>query len=171
MKKDPIINDFVSLRACVGFLGQADKWWNCLFLGKTGPRILQAIFPRTAHQAAMRSVIQAASLHHDKSLGQRSVNHLFRLPLPVEERVGQVLDSFSEQNWSTMTFENKEEALVKLKGLCPSGITVTPGPVQIGTVSRIISRGAINELAMHYHAAFTQGVQCLPYFGEKIYVR
>ena len=77
MKKDPIINDFVSLRACVGFLGQADKWWNCFFLGKTGPRILQAIFPRTAHQAA--------SLHHDKSLGQRSVNHP---ALSVKQAVG-----------------------------------------------------------------------------------
>jgi hypothetical protein len=48
----------------------------------------------TAHQAALRSAMHAAALHHNKALGKRGVNHLFRLPATLEERIGKLMHGF-----------------------------------------------------------------------------
>ena len=167
MKKESPIVHFIALRAAIGYLGQSEKWWNCEFLGTIGLKMLRTIFPRTYNQASLLSVIQAASLHHDRTLGQRGVNHLFRLPLDVEERINNEINSFKEQDWKDLACNNKEQAMDVLKKLSSSVIKVDAGPVQIGTIGRLVSRQSIDELAMHYHSAFIQQVQCLPYFGGK----
>ena len=173
MKKDSPIHGFVALRACVGFLGQNFKWWPCKFAGPTGIQMLQTIFPRTAHQAALRSVMHAAALHHDKALGKRGVNHLFRLPATLEERIGKLMHGFQPNDWSSLTFASPQQAFDTLKTLGSSQqqIQVAAGPVQVGTIGRVLTRQSVEELAIHYHAAFTQNVQCLPYFGGKMNAR
>lgn len=171
MKKESPIESFIALRVAIGYLGQLQKWWNCQFLGTTGLKMLQAIFPRTCNQAALHSVIQAASLHHDRALGQRGVNHLFRLPLDVEERINNQMNAFKEQDWKDLSCDNKEQAMDVLKRFSSSVIKVDSGPVQIGTIGRLVSRQSVDEIAMHYHAAFTQQVVCLPYFGSKTHGR
>jgi hypothetical protein len=167
MKKESPIESFIALRAAVGFLGQSEKWWNCKFLESVGPRMLQTIFPRTSHQAAHRSAIQAGSLHHDKALGQRGISHLFRLPADVEEALSSHTESFTDKHWSALFLENKEQALDSLRKRCSAEIKVSPGPVQIGTIGQVLTHKSTEELAMHYHSAFIQQVQCLPYFGGK----
>lgn len=167
MKKESPVESLIALRVYVGFLGQSEKWWNCKFLESIGPRMLQTIFPRTSHQAALRSAIQAGSLHHDKALGQRGISHLFRLPADVEETLINRTESYTEKHWAGLFPENKEQALDSLRKRCSSEIKVSPGPVQIGTQGQVLTHKSIEELAMHYHAAFIQQVQCLPYFGGK----
>jgi hypothetical protein len=171
MKKDSPIHGFIALRAAVGFLGQVEKWWACQFLGPVGPRMLQTIFPRTAYQAALRSAIQAAALHHDKALGKRGVCHLFRLPIAVEERIAIAMSQMDTNAWSELSVTNKDTALAILKQFEPSTISVQSGPVQVGTVGRLVTRQSLEELALHYHAAFTSGIACIPYFGAKTSAR
>lgn len=171
MKKDSPIGSYIYLRATVGFLGQSAKWWNCQFLSPTGPRMLQTIFPRTSHQAAIRSVMQAATLHHDKVLGKRGVYHLFRLPSSVEDRVASAMNELDNSSWAELVVTHQETALNMLKKMVASTIQVNPGPVQVGTIGRLVNRQSVEELALHYHAAFTQSVECIPYFGAKLNVR
>lgn len=167
MKKESPVESLIALRVAVGFLGQLEKWWNCKFLESIGPRMLQTIFPRTSHQAALRSAIQAGSLHHDKALGQRGISHLFRLPVDVEEALSTRTESYTDKHLAGLFFENKDQALNSLRKRCSDEIKVSPGPVQIGTLGQVLTLKATEELAMHYYSAFTQQVQCLPYFGKK----
>jgi hypothetical protein len=171
MKKDSPIHGFIALRAAVGFLGQVEKWWACQFLGSTGPRMLQTIFPRTANQAALRSAMQAAALHHDKALGKRGICHLFRLPVAVEERISVAMDQLDTNAWSELVVTSKETAFGILKQLAPSTISIQPGPVQVGTIGRIATWQSAEELALHYHAAFSSSIVCIPYFGAKTNAR
>jgi hypothetical protein len=45
-------------------------------------------------------------------------------------------------------------------------ITAPAGPVQIGVEKKILTRNSVSELAAHYGSAFTQGIQCFPYFAS-----
>ena len=42
--------------------------------------------------------MHAAALHHNKALGKRGVNHLFRLPATLEERIGKLMHGFQPNN-------------------------------------------------------------------------
>ena len=45
-------------------------------------------------------------------------------------------------------------------------ISVEAGPVQIGAIEDAFTDRGLSELAKHYFAAFSQEVQCLPYFAN-----
>ena len=71
-KNAQTIDQFISLRLAVGYLGQNKNtgWWECNFLDSTGLRFLETTFPRTAYAAAFRSTTEAACMVHDQALGR-----------------------------------------------------------------------------------------------------
>lgn len=160
-----IIEQLIQLRALVGFLGEKDqcRWWDTAFLGPTGQKYLSINFPRSAVAAGVNAVTEAARRLHDSRIGKGGVYHLFRMPAASEEKLRrQLLEGQPQPILSC--FENKEDALQKLKAMFESGVSAPEGPVQVGTEKRILSSFAVEEIAKHYHDAFATGKQTFPYF-------
>ena len=153
---------FSTLRWIVGFLGSKNQfaWWDCSFLDETGIRFLSTTFPRSASHAGVQSTVEAAQRVHDQALGRMGCYHLFRLPTAIEDRL-------AEAGGETDEVLNQAEAMAILAGLADASIRAPSGPVQIGVEKRILTPTSVNELAAHYHSAFTQGIRCYPYFSPE----
>lgn len=163
--KQMLIKKFITLRALVGFLGEKPQfgWWDTNFLSSTGLQFLAINFPRSAFSAGCNSVSEAARRSHDERIGKGGVYHLFRFPTSIEESIHkQLLDI--DSNELIAWLNNTEIALEKLKGFVSDSGIAPDGPVQIGTGKNMFSDFAIEELAKHYHNAFSDGKKCFPYF-------
>ncbi len=160
-----MIAKLLQLRVLVGYLGEKDQfnWWDTAFLNKTGQKFLEVNFPRSAFAAGVHSVTEAARRLHDARIGRGRVFHLFRLPAVTEEKVHLELmnaDSAPLLN----AIQSRDEALEALKRIASSTVDAPDGPVQVGTLRRLLSDFAIEEMAKHYYDAFTSEKQTLPYF-------
>jgi hypothetical protein len=161
-----IIEQFIQLRAAVGFLGEKDqfRWWDTAFLGPTGQKYLAINFPRSALAAGMNAVTAAAKRLHDSRIGKGGVYHLFRMPVAIEEKLHrQLLEALPDS--ISPFLQSKEGALQKLKLMFESGVSASEGPVQVGTEKKILSNFAVEEMAKHYYDAFATGKQTFPYFA------
>lgn len=160
-----IIIKLITLRSLVGFLGEKSQfnWWDMNFLSSTGLQFLAINFPRSAFSAGCNSVSEAARRLHDERIGKGGVYHLFRFPTSIEESIHKQLLNI-DSNELIPYLKDKETALNKLKSFISSSVNAPDGPVQIGTGKNMFSDFAIEELAKHYHNAFSDGKKCFPYF-------
>ena len=159
-----MIDKLLQLRVLVGYLGEKDQfnWWDTSFLGKTGQKFLEINFPRSAFSAGVHSVTEAAKQLHDRRIGRGRVVHLFRLPATVEEKVHlELLNAAPAEFFAGI--ETKDNALGILQQLAVSTIDAPEGPVQVGTLKRLLSSFTIEEMAKHYVDAFSAGKQTFPY--------
>jgi hypothetical protein len=158
---------YASLRIAVAILGQSEAagWWTSSFLTPGGISIARYNFPRAADYAALNSTTVAAKRLHDERIGKRRCVHLFRLPLGEEALIQRaILEDDCALLKSRPT--TRAEAMKVLEAESGGLISVVAGPVQIGSITNAFSEAGIVELAKHYLAAFTQGIQCLPYFAN-----
>ena len=160
-----IIKKLITLRSLVGFLGEKSQfnWWDTNFLSSTGLQFLAINFPRSAFSAGCNSVSEAARRLHDERIGKGGVYHLFRFPTSIEESIHKQLFDI-DSNELIPCFKDIETALEKLKELASDSVIAPDGPVQIGTEKNMFSDFAIEELAKHYHNAFSDEKKCFPYF-------
>jgi len=160
MKELEVIRKLSRLTWLVAFLGSKSNanWWDCSLMDRTGLEFLKNVFPRSAAAAAFRATTEAAQRAHDLALGRMGCYHLFRFPLPVEEQ----LAKFPLNHLGLIS---EGDALTELAGLADASINAPEGPVQVGVAKRILTPAAVNELAAHYHSAFSQGIRCYPYFS------
>ena len=161
-----LIQQFVSLRLVVGFLGEKKQqgWWDCSFLNSVGVRFLSETFPRTARAAAIRSTTEAARLSHDAAIGKLGTFHLFRLPTELEDRIEAELDAL-DLSGQQLSISSMEEALDQLKKFVKDPLSAPKGPVQVGVEKKILTANSVVELAAHYHSAFSGRFVCFPYFA------
>jgi hypothetical protein len=161
-KSDPatILSGIDQLRRVIAFLGSSKSsgWWDCSFMGETGLKYLSVSFPRSAADAALRATIEAAQRVHDSALGKIGCYHLFRLPIPIEERLAD-LNPIGAGNFTV------ESARNKLVGIANASINAPEGPVQIGFERKIVTATSLQEMAAHYLSAFEKGIRCYPYFS------
>jgi hypothetical protein len=160
MKEIEVIRKLSRLTWLVAFLGSKSNanWWDCSLMDGTGLEFLKNVFPRSAAEAAFRATTEAAQRAHDLALGRMGCYHLFRFPLPVEEQL-------SKFPLTHLGLISQRGALTELAGLADASINAPEGPVQVGVARRILTPNAVNELAAHYHSAFSRGIRCYPYFS------
>ena len=166
--KQMLIDNFITLRAIIGFLGEKPQfgWWDTNFLSETGLQFLTINFPRSAFAAGCNSVSEAAKRLHDERIGKGGVYHLFRLPTFNEESIHKQLIAM-DSNTLIPYLRDKETALNKLKSFISNSVNAPDGPVQIGTSKNMFSDFAIKELAMHYLDVFLKEKKCFPYFTDR----
>lgn len=160
-----MIDKLLQVRVLVGYLGEKDQgnWWDTSFLNKTGQKFLEINFPRSAFAAGVHSVTEAAKQLHDRRIGRGRVFHLFRLPATSEEKLHlQLLNT--DPTPFLKDIESSTQALIVLKQLAGSTLDAPEGPVQVGTLRRLLSDFAVEEMAKHYYDAFNSGKQTFPYF-------
>ena len=164
-KKQPFMQEFLALRAIVGYLGEKKQfnWWDTDFLSETGLEFLSINFPRSSFSAGVNSVTTAARRLHDERIGKGGVYHLFRLPSSAEETLHNKLLQMDAAEIKGM-ISDKDTALENIETMLSNRATVPEGPVQIGRLKNIMSNFAVSELAMHYFDAFKSGKKCFPYF-------
>lgn len=163
VSRQDVITEIQLLRYLIGLLGSAGSsgWWSCSFLQDTGLRFLGNVFPRTAHEAALSSTIEAAQKVHDEALGKLGCYHLFRLPLELEDRLA------SSRVEESIFVDSPDNAMEVLRGMSDNSVRAPEGPVQIGVEKRILTSDSVQELAAHYRAAFDDGIRCFPYFSAQ----
>lgn len=161
-----LLGDILTLRVLVGYLGETKQhhWWDCGFLDATGRRFLETTFPRSAWAAAIHSSSEAARLVHDAAVGRRGSYHLFRLPSDLEDKV-EVLIAADDAAHRSEDLASGAAALAALEGMAETKIKAPEGPIQVGVSTKIISKGAVSEMAAHYYSGFHQTVRCFPYFA------
>jgi hypothetical protein len=165
-RSENLVRQLLEIRFLVGFLGEnrQSAWWDTSFLDATGTRFLQTTFPRTYLSAGLRSTSEAARIVHDSRIGRVGVFHLFRLPVDIEDQLESEINA-DGQFVSEATELTKEGTLRMMRDLFQTPLAAPKGPVQIGVPSRILTIDSVSELAAHYHSAFSQGIQCFPYFA------
>ncbi len=157
-----VLNKLDRLRWLVAFLGSGKNaaWWDCLFMTETGVKFLANPFPRSAAAAVLHATTEAAQRVHDEALGKIGCHHLFRLPLPIEDRLLEVRAEDS-------AIPAYQHALDELAGMADAAINAPDGPVRIGSEKKILTEASLRALAGHYHSAFTRGIRCYPYFSAE----
>jgi len=159
------VEDLISLRALVGFLGEKPqfKWWDTNFLSETGLKFLEITFPRSSLAAGINSVTAAARRVHDGRIGKKGVYHLFRLPLSIEQIMHESLTQLDHSSLLA-SIKTRDLALEKLRNMTNGGSPLREGPVQIGTHKDLFSLVAARKIGRCYADAFAEGKQTFPYF-------
>lgn len=161
------IEDLVTLRFLVGFLGEKSQygWWETNFLSDIGLKYLHIIFPRSALSAGVNSMSEAAKRLHDSRIGRGRVYHLFRLPEFMEQRIHQRLLDLDPAALLPR-IESKVLAIENLENLADGSLGEGEGPVQLGTARDLWQLSSLKMMAGSYAYAFTKGKQIFPYFPE-----
>jgi hypothetical protein len=161
--------DLLVLRAVVAALGERSDppWWKTQFLTKVGLRNMERLLPRTAAGGALRSVIRAAQMDHDRKVGVGRHYHLFRFPMHLENALDAMLED-PEQLGGLQELLVSEDHLLRsrLDELSGDPITAGEGPINLGIVSRIGNPTSVGKLAAIYRLALLDGVRRFPYFEE-----
>lgn len=162
------IEDLISLRAIVGFLGEKSQhgWWDTNFLSETGQKFLRITFPRTAVSAGVNSVTEAARRLHDSHIGKGRVYHLFRMPEFVEHRIHKSLSDFDASELLS-SLKAKETAFENLLTMTDSDLETPEGPIQVGTGRDLLQLSSLKKIAKHYANAFENAIRSFPYFSER----
>jgi hypothetical protein len=168
METKQLVEQFILLRALVGFLGEKPQfgWWDTNFLSKTSLQFLEINFPRSYLSAGCVSVTQAAQRVHDQFIGKNGVFHLFRLSQTEEQTLHEYL-LITDASGIIPLIQDKESGLTQLRKFYKETADAPTGPVQVGTVKKMFSGFGIEEMAKHYYDAFTKGKRTYPYFKEQ----
>ncbi len=165
---DPLENlrDFCRLRIAVAFLGEAPQhsWWKTSFLTATGWRFIERLFPRTSRVAAAESAFEAAKRVHDAAIGKGGVAHLFRLGPEQEEKLHDVLVSFTEAEIESLCVSGEETRAI-LTARYHGKSSASVGPMQVGSLAEALGTDAASVLAPHYLEGFAVGSPTFPYFA------
>lgn len=158
------------LRALVLALGESTKppWWKTEFMNETGLRYLERLYPRTALRAAIYAAGRAASDVHDRAVGRVGVYHLFRLPESLETDLNRSRENSQETFNSAFRAalgqaDKLLELLTPLRG--HSKADIATGARRLGTGKDMLTAAGFESMTAVYHAAFTQGKPCFPYFA------
>lgn len=164
-KREKLIEQFISLRTIVGFLGEKQQfgWWDTNFLSGTGLKYLEITFPRSVFSAAVTSVTGAAKRVHDSRIGKGHVYHLFRLPLPLEQQIHAHLQSYKPDKILS-DIADRDSALNILKSMVNGDSKQAEGPTQAGTENDLYKPLSIKQMAKHYINAFEDSKEVYPYF-------
>lgn len=164
-KREKLIEQFISLRTIVGFLGEKHQfgWWDTNFLSGTGLKYLEITFPRSVFSAAITSVTEAAKRVHDNRIGKGHVYHLFRLPLPLEQQIHAHLQSYKSDKIIS-DIADRDSALKILKSMVNGDSKQAEGPAQVGTENDLYKPLSIKQMAKLYINAFENSKEVYPYF-------
>ena len=155
------------LRAVIAAIGERTDppWWHTNMLTEVGLKVAGRVFPRTALQAALKSVWVVAQHDHDQRVGPDRY-HLFRLPPEIERNLFPTpADALDIQHIEVPISADLTALITSLKEISAlNEARPTEGPVQIGTVNDLSNDEWIRICAAHYLAAVEGGVRCYPYF-------
>ena len=130
-------------------------------VAKTETEVLAFALPRTAVAAAYRLNLTLACHQHDLRVG-RGCFHLFRLSLPLEERMAQLP---IQTPVDPTHLVNQVQYLTELS----EGIAIDcqAGPVRVGTFHDFVQENpeSLACLAKHYLTAYQGQYQTFPYFS------
>ena len=166
-----LIADLATLRAVVGFLGEADQfnWWKSAFFSSVSQAFLKPIYPRTILVAQGAGVTMAAALAHDDRIGIGDVYHLFRLPEDMEQDIHRALHEQKFEQEIRGLVSSQENALTYLRTFkkdadIDDGVS---GAVLVGDLAAMRKLDAWRRAAGYYLAAFETEKQSFPYFGNR----
>lgn len=155
----------LKLRLLVGFLGEREAaWWQSGFLSPTSHSFLSP--SRTTPLARYTGVSEAARRIHDERIDVGHVFHLFRLPETLEQRLFEELRVSSVPAELSAALASQDAALTALRAFFDASPKVQEGPIQVGDVSKIMTKRWLCPLAGAYSAAFNQNAKCFPYFAQ-----
>jgi hypothetical protein len=161
--------DFVRLRLAVGLLGERSTpgWWQSSFLSQSASAFLEPIFGSRRLLAQYGGITEAARLVHDERIGVGRVFHLFRLPEAMEQSLAEEInqDLFSKIDKDA---SSDGWAMGVLQELASGESEPREGPVQIGLIASMMNQSGLEDTASRYRQAFQSGVQCFPYFSDRL---
>ena len=159
----------LALRLVVGFLGEREQagWWPSDFLGRNSVAFLSPVFGSKSQMARYHGAIEAACAVHDERIGLGKVNHLFRVPEPIEHSMYEMIQQDNSLSQIGPNFTSKANACAWLSEIGNKGVEVRSGPVRISMFDTNRAESTdIAILASYYRFAFLSGVQCFPYFNQ-----
>lgn len=155
------------LRAIVAAVGErtSPPWWRTTLLTDVGLRISARVFPRTALEAAVKSVAMVAQRDHDERVGADRF-HLFRLPSQTERELWASLSQDHTRSEIGVLLNGDRQGLLdRLEVIAgEQRVEATDGPIRIGSVSDIRKPEFISRCAAHYLASVAYGTRRFPYF-------
>ena len=166
-----IIRWLVRVRIVVAALGEgaSPPWWRTQFLTDVGLRTARRVFPRTALACALNSVSIAARADHDRRIGVGGRYHLFRLPSAVEHRIaGEVGEESLGAEIGSLIANGRVDGLIQTLTDASNGrhVVGADGPVNLGSISRVVEKSNVEELAAYYHSSIESGRRVFPYFED-----
>ena len=128
------------------------NWVNEKTLTGHAKDFLNYVFPRTSEKATFQLAKEIATQEHDKNI-QGNMTHLFRFPQSDEQELSK--ESLSENNFNVVAM---------LEELAEGVATeISPGPVNIGSISELDDKILLNSFAHHYAEAFKNNYKTYPY--------
>jgi hypothetical protein len=165
--KKKVLQDILTLRICIGYLGEADRysWWSCSFFSKTSSAFLSPVFSKTSFTSQYYGVREAAAIVHDEHIGiGKGVFHLFRLPETHEIEMHRLLDNPETKADVRDLINSKELTETFLAEFGQSNGEKTVGPIKIGKTDKILTANTWEKVAGQYLSAFQNGNKTFPYF-------
>ena len=162
-----IATTIAELRVLIAYLGEKDQanWWGCEFFNATATAFLAPIFNRSLFLAQYQGATAAAAKVHDEAIGVGRIYHLFRLPIRLEQASADALNDTAFVQTVQTKLVNRELALTRLAEFAITAESASPGPVSLGLMSQDL-KAELQRAAGFYWAAFTFGIQTLPYVRE-----
>ena len=162
-----IATTIAELRILIGYLGEKGQanWWGSEFFSPTATAFLAPIFNRSLFLAQYQGATAAAAKIHDEAIGVGRIYHLFRLPIGLEQASADALNDAAFVQTVQARLANRELALARLAELSGKAESASPGPVSLGQMSQDL-KAELQRAAGFYWAAFTSGIQTLPYVRE-----
>lgn len=162
-----IANKVAELRILVGYLGEKSQqnWWGCDFLHPTAISFLAPIFNRSLFLAQYQGLTTAASLVHDEVIGEGGINHLFRLPISLEQACSQEVQSKEFYDYIKSKVGSYESAFARLGELSCIQSSVEAGPLYITNVDKDLTQ-IIPKIAGIYYFAFSDCKKIYPYIRD-----
>ena len=159
-----IATTIAELRVLIAYLGEKDQanWWGCEFFNATATAFLAPIFNRSLFLAQYQGATAAAAKVHDEAIGVGRIYHLFRLPIRLEQASADALNDTAFVQTVQTKLVNRELALTRLAEFAITAESASPGPVSLGLMSQDL-KAELQRAAGFYWAAFTSGIQTLPY--------
>jgi len=155
------------LRAVVAALGEraTPPWWRTTMLTDVGLRICGRVFPRTALQAALKSVTLFAQHDHDERVGANRY-HLFRLPAQGERALwSDLLQGSGPAEIGALLNGDRQVLLDRLELIAGAQkVEAAEGPIRMGTADELENPDAIARCAAHYLASTAHAARRFPYF-------
>ena len=165
--KKKVLQDILTLRVCIGYLGETDQhsWWSSSFFSSTSSAFLSPVFSKTSFTAQYYGVREAATIVHDEHIGiGKGVFHLFRLPETHEIEMHRLLDNQDTKTAIQDLIKNKEAAEKFLSEFGQSNGEQAVGPVKIGEADKILTPKTWEKVAGQYLNAFQNSNKTFPYF-------
>lgn len=127
--------------------------------------MLVYVVPKTAQRAAVQLGVNIACHKHDQAVGAGNY-HLFRLAVPLEERISKLLNDYQQTgSLPNATVGQSLDYLTRLT----DGVAIDPqeGPVRVGLYTDLAHNpmDTLSCLAKHYLLAYQNDYQTFPYFS------